>query len=516
MRPSQLRDGSSVTYTYDGGNLTQITYPGGRSASLVYNEASLPSSVTLKDESGNAKRRTEYTYSGSRILTVKEFGIEQTEENGAVLDTASLIDEVTFQRSTASRSTRVTTITPPDTEAGETENSEESEVYLFSGDGFVIGEYTEGQAAYSENLLTSHGFADIDGWIGESANLDDISIKSSESENYAKYGTHLLRIQSFHGEAEGNGVYRQTVALSAGAYTFSAYARVINEFIGDDTPGIYIRVTKTDGTVLAESERLTKRNGEYIRLSVSFELATGAAVLVHILADGCGTAYFDGAQLEAGEAANSYNLLENGSFEKGGSFWTMSTGAEISAEESEDRASTLKIWGDIDEVRYAYQDVEVKKARGTKELFTLSGWAKGNALSVKERRDCAAPTFRLRAEIKYYDAMARRVRNRGAYSGLFTVYNECSLLQCSLKRRNTERLNISAYTVTTAITSERHISTAYSFCAAESKQIFLRINLRKWNTPTTKRKQSPPKMQKESFTRTVRILKRHATHTEIR
>ena len=400
-------DGSSVTYTYDGGNLTQITYPGGRSASLVYNEASLPSSVTLKDESGNAKRRTEYTYSGSRILTVKEFGIEQTEENGAVSDTASLIDEVTFQRSAASRSTRVTTITPPDTVAGETENSEESKMYLFSEDGFVIGEYTEGQAAYSENLLTSHSFADIDGWIGESTNLDDISIKSSESENYAKYGTHLLRIQSFHGEAEGNGVYRQTVALSAGAYTFSAYARVINEFIGDDTPGIYIRVTKTDGTVLAESERLTKRNGEYIRLSASFELETGAAVLVHILADGCGTAYFDGAQLEAGEAANGYNLLENGSFENGGSFWTMSTGAEISAEESEDRASALKIWGDIDEVRYAYQDVEVKKARGTKESFILSGWAKGNALSVKERKDCVAPTFRLRAEIKYYDARLR-------------------------------------------------------------------------------------------------------------
>ena len=111
---------------------------------------------------------------------------------------------------------------------------------------------------------------------------------------------------------------------------------MINEFIGDDTPGIYIRVTKTDGTVLSESERLTKRNGDYIRLSASFELETAAAVLVHILADGCGTAYFDGAQLEAGEAANSYNLIENGSFENGGSFWTMSSGAEISVTESSD------------------------------------------------------------------------------------------------------------------------------------------------------------------------------------
>ncbi len=396
-------DGTSVTYTYSGGNLTKITYPGGRSAELAYNGESLPLSVTLKDESGNAKRRTEYTYGGRRIVAVKEFGVEQKEDGGDAYDAYDLIKEVSFQRSAASRSTRVITEIPPDTEAGETESDEISEVYLFGDEGYVTGEYTEGLTSYSENLLTSHSFADIDGWSGENANLEDISIKSSKSENYSKFGVHMLRIQSFHGEAAGNGVYRQTESLSAGAYTFSLYARVINEFIGDDTPGIYIRVTKTDGTVLSESERLTKRNGDYIRLSASFELETAAAVLVHILADGCGTAYFDGAQLEAGEAANSYNLIENGSFENGGSFWTMSSGAEISVTESSDRASSLKLTGDVDEARYAYQDIEVKKARGTKESFTLSGWAKGNALGRKERKDCAVPTFRLRAEIKYYD-----------------------------------------------------------------------------------------------------------------
>lgn len=296
-------DGTSVTYTYSGGNLTKITYPGGRSAELAYNGESLPLSVTLKDESGNAKRRTEYTYGGRRIVAVKEFGVEQKEDGGDAYDADDLIKEISFQRSAASRSTRVITEIPPDTEAGETESDEISEVYLFGDEGYVTGEYTEGLTSYSENLLTSHSFADIDGWSGENANLDDISIKSSKSESYSKFGVHMLRIQSFHGEAAGNGVYRQTGSLSAGAYTFSLYARVINEFIGDDTPGIYIRVTKTDGTVLSESERLTKRNGDYIRLSASFELETAAAVLVHILADGCGTAYFDGAQLEAGEAA---------------------------------------------------------------------------------------------------------------------------------------------------------------------------------------------------------------------
>ena len=334
-------------------------------------------------------------------LTVKRFSPK--EDGGDAYDADDLIKEVSFQRSAASRSTRVITEIPPDTEAGETESDEISEVYLFGDEGYVTGEYTEGLTSYSENLLTSHSFADIDGWSGENANLEDISIKSSKSENYSKFGVHMLRIQSFHGEAAGNGVYRQTESLSAGAYTFSLYARVINEFIGDDTPGIYIRVTKTDGTVLSESERLTKRNGDYIRLSASFELETAAAVLVRILADGCGTAYFDGAQLEAGEAANSYNLIENGSFENGGSFWTMSSGAEISVTESSDRTSSLKLTGDVDEARYAYQDIEVKKARGTKESFTLSGWAKGNALGRKERKDCAVPTFRLRAEIKYYD-----------------------------------------------------------------------------------------------------------------
>ena len=50
-----------------------------------------------------------------------------------------------------------------------------------------------------------------------------------------------------------------------------------------------------------------------------------------------------------------------------------------------------------------FQTVPAKKSRGTKETFTLSGWAKGYGLTDYERKDCYPSTFRLRAEIKYND-----------------------------------------------------------------------------------------------------------------
>ena len=87
---------------------------------------------------------------------------------------------------------------------------------------------------------------------------------------------------------------------------------------------------------------------------------------------------------------------------------------------------------------------------------------------------------------------------------------------CSLKKRNTERLNISESGAITAITPETRISTAYSLFAAELKQIFRRTSLQKRLTPQANRKKSPQKKRKGNFTNPVRILKRRATRTEIR
>ena len=111
--------------------------------------------------------------------------------------------------------------------------------------------------------------------------------------------------------------------------TASAYLRVLSAFSGGNCPGAYLRVTKPDGTVLAESERLTKYDADYVRLIAPFTLGTAQSVRVHILADGAGTVYADAAQLENNPFANAYNLVTNGGFERGETGWDATGGVNV-------------------------------------------------------------------------------------------------------------------------------------------------------------------------------------------
>ena len=91
-----------------------------------------------------------------------------------------------------------------------------------------------------------------------SCNYDDLHISNYLHESYSKFGKKLLRMQSNADDCTENGVYQVTNTLPVGQYTFSAYLRVVSDFSGSNTPGAYLRITKTDGTVLAESEHISK------------------------------------------------------------------------------------------------------------------------------------------------------------------------------------------------------------------------------------------------------------------
>ena len=64
---------------------------------------------------------------------------------------------------------------------------------------------------------------------------------------------------------------------------------------------------------------------------------------------------------------------------------------------------SLAMSGRPNSVRRASQTVYIKKDRSVRETFTLSGWAKGYGLPVHDRENVQQPTFRLYAQINYYD-----------------------------------------------------------------------------------------------------------------
>ena len=188
-----------------------------------------------------------------------------------------------------------------------------------------------------------------------------------------------------------------------GQYTFSVYLCTVSGFRGNTTPGAYLRVTTTDGIVLAESEHICMPDSEYVRLCVPFTLAAAQSVQVQILMDGEGTVYASAAQLENNPYANAYNMLENGNFERY-SDW-LGNNASYMSGTCFNMTHAMRLTGKLDEGSHVSQTVDVKTLKTTRETFTLSGWAKGYGLPVRDRAGANAPTFRLRAVVNYGDTV---------------------------------------------------------------------------------------------------------------
>ena len=412
-------DGSEIHYSYSGDQLCAAAYPDGRRAEIAY-ASGKPAAVNLTDASGNGVYRMVYTFSGDRLSEMTEYGVG----NGGYVAG----NRTVCSYSAASGRTAVETYEPGDG-SGDVAGSVTKTVYTFDSDGNTVSEYvyTEetgnvgvsgdgsgihphsgdggaGVVCNINNLLRGHGFETVSDWTAMPGNDGSTDIAPYSHEVSAKYGKSVLRIRTGDAGCSENGVYQATGVLPAGQYTFSAYCRVLSAFSGEGA-GVYIRVTDADGDILGISEKLFGCEAEYTRLIVPFELDAAQSVRAEILADGCGTAYADAAQLENNQYANPYNMLDNGNFERETDGWVMSPGVVSSSETKFNMSRSLMMTGNIYGVRYAYQQPDVRSARSTRETFTLSGWAKGWAIPDHSRYGAPAPTFRLRAVVKYADTV---------------------------------------------------------------------------------------------------------------
>ena len=413
-------DGTAIAYSYRDSYLTAIYYPDGREAFINY-QGSKPSELGIIDENINPFYKVGYTFTGDRLSKVTEFGAA----NGVFVPGVS----TSYDYSVAAKRTVVETREPLDRELGETADTVVKTVYTFDNEGNTVSEYmyteetgnigvekeagginphggdSTGVISNINNLLLGHNFESFQGWATEPGSHESFHILTTANERYSKFGRRTFQMQSYQGETMANGVYQDSIALSPGDYTFSAYLRIGTEDADNENIGAYIRVTKADGTVLAESEHLSKYDTEFMRLIIPFALETEESVRVHILLDGKGTIYVDGAQLENNPYANPYNMLVNGNFEHETTGWEKSNYVNTTSSTHFNMKHSLKMKGNIDEVRTASQNVAVKSNRGTRETFTLSGWAKGNGVVNREREGCEDAQFRLRAEIQYYDSV---------------------------------------------------------------------------------------------------------------
>ena len=404
-----------VTYAYTDDLLTNITYPDGSKAVLTYDSYSMPKSVTVEDAGGNNVYRVSYEFDGYRVSSVTEHGFTKD----GIVDGS----QTSYDYSIASGRTIVTT-----TERGdncECDNAIKT-VYTFDDEGNVISDYvytedsgntgvdgeTSGIHPYAAdggasvirnntNMLYNHTFASYSTAYWNVSNECCCCTNMYVTSLSDKFRKFAMVIDSTDSNAKNNTVFQNTVSLAAGEYTFSAYIRVARKFYGEN-PGAFIRVSSLDGTVFAVSEKLVNYNSQYIRLIAPFEIKTSQSVKVEFVLDGDGLVYVCAPQLENNPFANDYNMLQNGNFELGYSYWNRNTGCVLSGEHKFNMSTSMKMKGDVNTTRCCSQVVYPIYDRTVRETFTLSGWAKGYGLPTHDRNTTdKIPTFRLRAAIYY-------------------------------------------------------------------------------------------------------------------
>jgi len=408
-------DGTSVQYTYSGNYLSTVTYPDGTKVVIEYS-FDKPASVTLADANGNNIYKNEYEYDGYKVTSVTEYGVEN---NIFVKGSRS-------EYSYCMASNR-TTVTSSGLENDCDESNVVQTVYTFDDDGNVISDYaysketgntgvdgqTSGIHPYfaddsariilnNTNLLYNHSFANNSKEHWEVSNECSAHTNMYIASLDDKFRKYAMIIESTDSATTNNIVSQNTISLTAGEYTFSAYIKVAERFEGTK-PGVFLRVSALDGTVLAVSEKLENTNSHYIRLIAPFEIKTAQFVKVEFVLDGCGKVCVCAPQLENNPFANDYNMLQNGNFELGGSYWYPYTNCSVNTGTRFNMSNSMRMIGDINGIRYCRQQILPISDRSVRETFTLSGWAKGYGLPMHKRNGTRVPTFRLRADICYSD-----------------------------------------------------------------------------------------------------------------
>lgn len=208
------------------------------------------------------------------------------------------------------------------------------------------------------------------------------------------YGSKALQITS---SSTANGYFRihQTVTIpEAGTYTLSAYIKTSN-IVSGSNGGAYITFAGK------ESERLTGTTNTHIqdgwvRVSVTKSFSSATTALVELRqANSSGTSFFDCIQVEKGDVASNYNLLDNGGMSLS-SGWSASPSYFANA-----GRRAIQVVGNISTYNFEKQNISLNIPKET--TLVLSGWGKANSVPTGIDKTNHNRTFRVVANILYTD-----------------------------------------------------------------------------------------------------------------
>lgn len=166
---------------------------------------------------------------------------------------------------------------------------------------------------YIKNYLKNSSFESNDDYF--SSDEDDLLVKNFSTE-YSHSGKRSLKLMC---NRAGQSI-EQSVSVPKGSYyTFSGYFKLVEPI------NVTLMYGNKDGVAVKTTQQINK-SSDFERGDVSIyyedDATTNLKIIIEFLS--VNIAYIDDIQLEVGEVANMYNIMDNSDFENGFSDWQTS------------------------------------------------------------------------------------------------------------------------------------------------------------------------------------------------
>ena len=359
--------------------LTSITFPGSKVANYTYfNTTAAAEKARMKTAyDADAKYGIEYSYSYNKDVrnfyeyvqngSTKTYGVKQ---HGFKRSHARAVYRYYGKDQTPETTDDILSIYILDT-YGRTVST----YALDNSEQHVLG---ASAAQYSANSGTSKKNNRLTGNIATGQTGVNLLTNSSAESGATGWSTasattnkHLYGNKSFN--LNNTTMYRSLTLTAGKEYTFSAYI-----YAASANSGTYLSFRSSSGlTTYASSETVnfatTNIGNGWVRIEVTYTPAATTTYRVAVTGNG---SYADCLQLEQEDAASSYNLVEDGSFETGIGSWTLTGTANSATSTTFFGTKTAHVSASSGK-HHLEQNVTLSLPSET--TFFFSGWAKANA-----------------------------------------------------------------------------------------------------------------------------------------
>lgn len=432
----------TLLYVYDAnGFVTEIKYNGVTQGTFTYDENGLMTSVTNNDGyrldfTYNTEQRSVTSVAESKNgVTGQKIGISRS-YNKTVFKTAGAdgiydtTDDVettySFNAEAEIISTYASTVSGKDLSAVDYEYDKTNEKL----EGFGGLSKVSASGISVNNLALNHNVESADNWTSYLLDDKNCSRTAEYTTEESYVGDGSLKINITDVTTTGGASFYQKFVIDDGVleigktYTLSAFVKT-NGITRDADAGttrnhgasVMMRFVKNDGTnTRTYSHSVQKTNPEinngWERVFVTFTVPedTKRGIIHLVLRNGTGTVYFDGIQLEEGDAANAYNMVENNGFT-----YTDSSNLPVGWTRYLCNASDcvqngqLKVVGSNTLNKAPLQEISLKNAAQS-DTYILSGWAQADPVPVT-----GVKSFGLHALVFYNDAAGNTVSRVKGY-----------------------------------------------------------------------------------------------------